>query len=102
MNFECYNQKKVNQIFFFFFRIFVSFCYSLDDPYAEFKEAAIDFAPTYKFDLHFNGDTYAKHRTPSYTVRIKTENRKKKNKTIEYNKILFPSIIDLTKWIPRC
>jgi hypothetical protein len=86
-----------------FFLQFAFIVYSLDDPYGEFKEAPIDFAPTYKFDLNSNGDTYNKHRTPSYTVRIKTEN-KKENKNIEYKKdidtkFLFPSIIDLTKWI---
>ncbi|CAF2312683.1 unnamed protein product [Rotaria sp. Silwood2] len=41
-----------------------------DGLYASFKEADIDFAPTYKFDLRFDNDTYAKHRTPSYTDRI--------------------------------
>lgn len=48
-------------------------CYYIDDGYANFKEADITFAPTYKFDLR-SGDTYANHRTPSYTVRIKTWN----------------------------
>ncbi|CAF0803144.1 unnamed protein product [Rotaria sordida] len=41
-----------------------------NDLYANFKEADIDFAPTYKFDLRYDDDTYAKHRTPSYTDRI--------------------------------
>jgi hypothetical protein len=35
----------------------------------DFKEADINFPPTYKFDLRSTDDTYAKHRTPSYTVR---------------------------------
>ena len=39
------------------------------DLYAEFKEADIHFPPTYKFDLRVDEDVYAKHRTPSYTVR---------------------------------
>ncbi|CAF3819836.1 unnamed protein product [Rotaria sordida] len=43
-----------------------------NDLYANFKEADIDFAPTYKFDLRYDDDTYAKHRTPSYTVRIES------------------------------
>ena len=50
--------------------------YSPDDLIAEFKEAPIEFAPTYKFDLSSGDDVYAKHRTPAYTVRTKTENRK--------------------------
>jgi hypothetical protein len=41
---------------------------SLDDSFAEFKEAEIKFPPTYKFDLRTDDDVYAKHRTPSYTV----------------------------------
>ncbi|CAF0974246.1 unnamed protein product [Adineta steineri] len=40
-----------------------------DDIYSKFKEADINFPPTYKYDLRFD-DTYAKHRTPSYTDRI--------------------------------
>ncbi|UJR25818.1 hypothetical protein I4U23_007168 [Adineta vaga] len=40
-----------------------------DDLYTHFKEADIDFPPTYKYDLRYD-DTYAKHRTPSYTDRI--------------------------------
>ena len=63
----------------------------LDEPYTEFKEGAIDFAPTYKFDLNSNGDTYAKHRTPSYTVRIRTENRKDKN--IEFERKLLSKFL---------
>jgi hypothetical protein len=39
------------------------------DPYVGFKEAEISFPPTYKFDLRSTNDIYAKHRTPSYTVR---------------------------------
>ncbi|UJR23090.1 hypothetical protein I4U23_026113 [Adineta vaga] len=38
--------------------------------YSDFKEENIDFPPTYKFDLRAENDTYAKHRTPSYTDRI--------------------------------
>lgn len=46
-----------------------------NDPCSSFKEAEIDFAPTYKFDLRYDNDVYAKHRTPSYTVRnILTKN----------------------------
>lgn len=45
--------------------------FPLDELYCEFKEAPITFPPTYKFDLRSNGDTYVKHRVPSYTVRIK-------------------------------
>jgi hypothetical protein len=52
--------------------------YFIEDPYADFKEADINFAPTYKFDLRSNSDTYNKHRTPSYTVRIKIENTTEK------------------------
>jgi hypothetical protein len=66
-------RKGKSNVFFLFI-----FYYSIDDPYAEFKEGVIDFAPTYKFDLHSNDDTYDKHRIPSYTVRIKTENRNDK------------------------
>ncbi|CAF0841743.1 unnamed protein product [Rotaria sordida] len=40
------------------------------DRYCDFKEANIDFPPTYKFDLRCNDDTYVKNRTPSYTDRI--------------------------------
>lgn len=40
----------------------------LGDPYGDFKEADITFPPTYKFDLRYE-NTYAKHRTPSYTVK---------------------------------
>ncbi|CAF0909926.1 unnamed protein product [Adineta ricciae] len=40
-----------------------------DELYTNFKEATIDFPPTYKYDLRCN-DGYAKHRTPSYTDRI--------------------------------
>ena len=39
-------------------------------PYADFKEAKIEFPPTYKFDSSSDTETYAKHRTPSYTVRL--------------------------------
>lgn len=39
------------------------------DLYSEFKEADIHFPPTYKYDLRAAVDVYAKHRTPSYTVR---------------------------------
>ena len=49
------------------------FFINIDDIYAEFKEADITFAPTYKFDLRFPDDTYTKHRTPSYTVRIENQ-----------------------------
>jgi hypothetical protein len=41
----------------------------IGDAYADFKEADIEFPPTYKYDLRFD-NTYAKHRTPSYTVQI--------------------------------
>jgi hypothetical protein len=41
----------------------------LGDVYSNFKEADITFPPTYKFDLR-DVDTYAKHRIPSYTVRM--------------------------------
>ncbi|CAF2877460.1 unnamed protein product [Rotaria sp. Silwood2] len=40
------------------------------DRYCDFKEANIDFPPTYKFNLRSNDDTYAKNRIPSYTDRI--------------------------------
>lgn len=46
-----------------------------DELYSEFKEAPINFPPTYKFDLRSNGDTYAKHRVPAYTVRAQTSFR---------------------------
>ncbi len=51
-----------------FIRIFVL---SVDDLYSEFKEAVINFPPTYNIELRSNGDTYDKHRIPAYTVRIK-------------------------------
>jgi len=57
--------------------LFIS--YFIGEPYADFKEADINFAPTYKFNLRSNGDTYNKNRTPSYTVRITTENKRDKN-----------------------
>ncbi|CAF1369554.1 unnamed protein product [Adineta steineri] len=38
--------------------------------YADFKEATIEFPPTYKFDLRSTTDNYTKNRTPSYTDRI--------------------------------
>ncbi|CAM4756399.1 unnamed protein product [Rotaria magnacalcarata] len=38
--------------------------------YAAFKEADIEFPPTYKYDLRYDDDIYAKQRTPSYTDRI--------------------------------
>jgi len=60
-----------------FLKIFFHRLFYIEDAYADFKEADIDFAPTYKFDLHYNDDIYAKHRTPSYTVRITIENRTK-------------------------
>jgi hypothetical protein len=51
-----------------------SFVYRyIDHTYSEFKEADIKFAPTYKFDLRSDDDIYAKHRTPSYTVRIESD-----------------------------
>ncbi len=50
------------------------FFYYIDDLYGNFKEADINFSPTYKFDLRFD-DTYAKHRTPAYTVRIGNKKR---------------------------
>ncbi len=67
MNFVLYKQKMVNSNF--FKNYFCIYYYSIEEPYADFKEASINFAPTYKFDLRSNDDTYAKHRTPSYTVR---------------------------------
>ncbi len=69
MNFVCYKQKKVNKKKQYFLFLNSSFIFT-DDPYSEFKEAAINFPPTYKFDLRSNGDTYNKYRIPSYTVRI--------------------------------
>jgi len=44
------------------------FYYDIADTYGNFKEGDIGFPPTYKFDLR-DGNTYAKHRTPSYTVK---------------------------------
>ncbi|CAF0946703.1 unnamed protein product [Rotaria sp. Silwood1] len=38
--------------------------------HCQFKEANIDFPPTYKFDLRSFNDIYTKNRTPSYTDRI--------------------------------
>ena len=100
----CFNKLKNYFIYFY-----------VDDLYGDFKEAAITFSPTYKFDLRGDGDTYAKHRTPSYTVRIKTENkmklliktknkeeRREKNRYEDFIDYLFPSIIDLTNWKTRC
>jgi hypothetical protein len=39
-----------------------------DKLYAAFKEATIDFKPTYKYDLRLDSSKYVKHRIPSYTV----------------------------------
>jgi phosphatidylinositol-bisphosphatase len=50
----------------------ISYSY-IGDAYANFKEGEIDFPPTYKFDLRVE-NAYAKHRTPSYTVRIRMIN----------------------------
>lgn len=50
----------------------VVFPHPLDEMYTNFKEAPIDFPPTYKYDLRCD-DAYAKHRTPSYTVSIRKE-----------------------------
>ncbi len=43
------------------------YCY-IGGLYGDFKEASIEFPPTYKLDLRAADDTYSKHRTPSYTV----------------------------------
>ena len=56
------------------------FSHVLDELYTNFKEATIDFPPTYKYDLRCN-DGYAKHRTPSYTVRTSFG----KNEATRYN-----------------
>lgn len=61
------NKVKSSRISFPNKNIF-SFISILGDLYAEFKEADIHFPPTYKFELRADGDVYAKHRTPSYTV----------------------------------
>jgi len=50
-------------------KIEISFIYCyIGGLYGDFKEASIEFPPTYKLDLRAADDTYAKHRTPSYTV----------------------------------
>jgi len=69
MNFEYYKRKLVKKkkdklkIY--------SIEFYIGDAYADFKEADITFPPTYKYDLRVDNG-YAKHRTPSYTVKVLT------------------------------
>ncbi len=69
MNFEFYKNKLVKKNKKQRNSKFSRLIFYIGDAYADFKEADIEFPPTYKYDLRFD-NAYAKHRTPSYTVRI--------------------------------